>query len=286
MTALFPGDPPPGFRRLWLRRPWGWQHLLTGGRGEPLFLVHGLGGSHLDFAALLPALASRYTCLVPDQPGFGLSAKPDLDYSIEFFAESLTGLAAELGLGRARWVGHSLGGQVTLWLGATRPGLVIRLAAICPAGGQRGPNLARKALRRALATKDGRLRFYHPRLMDLALDFVFAQPPWGPVWDGMPPVRARFQAQWAGPERPLLERSLVRAGQGVLAHPLAGRLGGLGCPVLLVEGLGDRVIPAAQVQNLWPQMPPDSQRVALPGGHMLPYLTPGPLGEVLLAWFG
>lgn len=282
MNAPFPGDPPAGFRRVWLRRDWGWQHLLAGGQGEPLVLVHGLGGSHLDFAAMLPALASRYTCLVPDQPGFGLSTKPDVDYSIEFMTGAMAGLAAELGLFRARWLGHSLGGQVTLWLAATRPELVSRLVAVCPAGGHDGGSLGRKALRAAMATREDRLRFYHPRLMDMALDFVFAQPPWGPAWEGMPPVRARFHAQWGAPERPLLERSLVRAGQGVLAHPLLGRLAGLRAPVLLVEGRGDLVIPAGQTQALWPALPPASQRVKLPGGHMLPYRCPERLNQVLL----
>jgi pimeloyl-ACP methyl ester carboxylesterase len=54
--------------------------------------------------------------------------------------------------------------------------------------------------------------------------------------------------------------------------------------VLLVEGQGDRVIPPAQTQALWPELPPGSQRVELPGGHMLPYRTPGPLAEVFLAF--
>ena len=52
--------------------------------------------------------------------------------------------------------------------------------------------------------------------------------------------------------------------------------------MLLVEGLGDRVIPAGQTQALWPELPPASARVGLPGGHMLPYLSPAPLLEVLL----
>lgn len=284
MPEPFAPPPPPGFQRLWLARDWGSQHLLAGGDGPPLFLVHGLGGSHLDFAAMLPALARYYTCIVPDQPGYGLSAKPDVTYAIPFLADSLVGLATELGIGNARWVGHSMGGHAVLWLGASRPELVTRLAAVCPAGGHDGRNRVRRALLATLTTGDDRLLWYSPGLMDFALRFIFAQPPWGTAWPGMAAVRERFQAQWAGPERPLLERSLVRSARGVLNHPLLGRLEGLRAPVLLVEGLGDRVIPASQTAALWPQLPPGSQRVQLDGGHMLPYRTADTLAEVLLAY--
>ncbi|MFH1057228.1 MAG: alpha/beta hydrolase [Pseudomonadota bacterium] len=284
MHEPFAAPPPPGFQRLWLARDWGSQHLLAGGDGPPLFLIHGLGGSHLDYAAMLPVLARHYTCLVPDHPGYGLSAKPDASYSIPYLAESLAGLAAELGIEKARWVGHSMGGHAVLWLGATRPDLVARLVGLCPAGGHDGRNRVRRALLATFTTRDDRLLWYSPGLMDFTLSFIFAQPPWGQAWEGMAAVRARFSAQWAGPERPLLERSLVRSAQGVLDHPLLGRLGGLRTPVLLVEGLGDRVIPASQTAAMWPQLPPGSQRVQLDGGHMLPYRTPGPLAEVLLAY--
>ena len=281
-TTLLP--PPPGFSRRWLAQSWGWQHLLAGGEGPSLFLVHGLGGSHLDFLALLPHLGRHFSCLIPDLPGHGLSAKPDVSYTTDFYCQTLEALADGLGVARADWAGHSMGGQVVLWLAASRPERVKRVAAICPAGGQAGAEPARRALFWLLTSGD-RLRFFHPRLLDLALSHVFGQAYRGPdAWPGMAEIRRYTHAFWSTPERPLLERALIRSARGVLEHPLRDRLGGLARPVLLVEGQGDRVIPAGQTANLWRALPPGNQRLTLPGGHMPPYLAPQRLAEVLLAF--
>jgi len=282
--TVHPPDPPAGFRRLRLAQSWGWQHLLAGGEGPPLFLVHGLGGSHLDYRLLLPHLGKRFTCLVPDLPGFGLSAQPDVSYSTDFFCQTMVELAEALGVGRADWVGHSMGGQVVLWLAASRPERVGRVAAICPGGGHQGRQGSRRGLLRLLTSGD-RLRFFHPRLLDLGLSHVFGQPYVGAdTWPGMAEVRRYNQAFWDTPQRPLLERALIRSARGVLDHSLVGRLGGLAGPVLLVEGQGDRVIPAGQTAALWESLPPGNQRVSLPGGHMPPYLEPERLAEVLLTF--
>ncbi len=275
---------PPGFRRLRLAQSWGWQHLLAGGDGPPLFLIHGLGGSHRDFLSLLPRLSQHFTCLAPDLPGFGLSAKPNASYSTDFFCQSLVELAEALGVARADWAGHSMGGQIVLWLTASRPERVGRVAAICPAGGHTAPGSVQRTLLWLLTSGD-RFRFFHPRLLDLGLSHVFGQPYLGPdIWPGMAEIRSYNQAFWDTPQRPRLERALIRSARGVLAHSLLGKLDGLASPVLLVEGQGDRVIPPRQTTALWEALPPGTQRVSLPGGHMPPYLEPERLAEVLLAF--
>src|SRR5918999_4430180 len=43
----------------------------TGGGGEPLILVHGLGGAAVNFTELAPLLARRRRVLVPNLPGHG-----------------------------------------------------------------------------------------------------------------------------------------------------------------------------------------------------------------------
>jgi 3-oxoadipate enol-lactonase len=41
--------------------------------GEPVLLVHGLGGSGADWALQIPALEHRFRVVVPDLPGRGSS---------------------------------------------------------------------------------------------------------------------------------------------------------------------------------------------------------------------
>ncbi|MCA1690548.1 MAG: alpha/beta fold hydrolase, partial [Actinobacteria bacterium] len=79
---------------------------------EDLLLLHGFGGTHRAYDAVIAALpAERYRPLAPDLPGHGTSgARRPVD-----FATCLADLAA---LAPARFVlcGYSLGGRVALHL--------------------------------------------------------------------------------------------------------------------------------------------------------------------------
>lgn len=267
MTRPAPLVLPPGFKSYRLPFAWGRLHLIAGGQGPPLFMVHGLGGSCHDFLAMAPDLSRDYTLLVPDLPGFGYSDKPDLPYGPEFFAQVMAQVAGQLGLRRAHWLGHSMGGQVVFTLALDRPEMVRSLVAVCPAGGQAGANRWQRALQTVLATRDDRLRFFSPALLNLAIRLCYGDP-------GHPSrteLTRRVRAQWAGPERPLLERSLVRSAHAILAQPVWPRLGGLQAPVLLLQGRLDRVVAAGELQRLYAHLPAGARWEMLPCGHLPVY---------------
>jgi pimeloyl-ACP methyl ester carboxylesterase len=104
------------------------------GKGPPIVLVHGLGGSANGFSRVLLGLAKRYSrVLAPDLPGNGFSAaraplslRDQLDV-LEGFIEQTVG-------GPAVVVGNSLGGALSLSLAIERPQRVRALVLIAPAG--------------------------------------------------------------------------------------------------------------------------------------------------------
>jgi len=103
------------------------------GKGPPLVLLHGYLVSHKEWLPVLPYLAERFRCIVPDLPGFGGSEKPSPEryaYSREAFAETATDLMSAIEVPRAHVCGHSMGGSVALSLAADRPEVVDRLVLI------------------------------------------------------------------------------------------------------------------------------------------------------------
>lgn len=80
--------------------------------GPPVLVLHAFPTSSFDFAGVVDELARHRRVLLPDLLGFGLSAKPDLPYSLALQADVLTGLLAVMGVTRCALVTHDLGNLV------------------------------------------------------------------------------------------------------------------------------------------------------------------------------
>lgn len=78
----------------------------------PLLVLHGFPTNSFDFAAALPALAERRRVVLPDFVGFGLSAKPDRRYGIHLSADTIQGVATQLGLTHVDLLTHDMGDSV------------------------------------------------------------------------------------------------------------------------------------------------------------------------------
>ncbi|GAA3438128.1 alpha/beta fold hydrolase [Kutzneria kofuensis] len=101
--------------------------------GPPMVLVHGLGGSHLDWSLLAPRLATRFRITAPDLLGYGLTT-PDHRVStvdantdlIDRFIHQVTDKPVVL-------VGNSMGGLIAARQAAKHPETVSKLVLIDPA---------------------------------------------------------------------------------------------------------------------------------------------------------
>jgi pimeloyl-ACP methyl ester carboxylesterase len=82
------------------------------GRGPPLVLVHGVGGDADQWAFCFDALATSNRIIALDLLGFGRSDKPLIDYRVAGFVEILDRFIANLGIARASFLGHSMGGWI------------------------------------------------------------------------------------------------------------------------------------------------------------------------------
>ncbi len=106
------------------------------GEGDPLVMIHGLGGSLNSWTALLPAL-QRYRVVRIELPGAGHSVKAhDLaptaptqgKLSAESHAQAVIRICTALGISRAHFAGHSFGTLITQHVAAADPQRVRSLA--------------------------------------------------------------------------------------------------------------------------------------------------------------
>jgi pimeloyl-ACP methyl ester carboxylesterase len=98
-------------------------HAEVTGTGPVVVLTHGFAASSHMFATTVPALASDHTVIAWDMPGHGRSDSPDdpSQYSVKAFLEEMLSLVDDTGADRAVFLGHSLGGYLSLEMVLAHP---------------------------------------------------------------------------------------------------------------------------------------------------------------------
>lgn len=106
------------------------------GRGEPVLLLHGLGGSHDDWRLQRPEFAKHHRVLIPDLRGFGASGRRE-PFTIQQHGRDMLALLAALDIARAHVVGLSMGGAIAIEMALTQPAAVASLVLANTAPGFR-----------------------------------------------------------------------------------------------------------------------------------------------------
>src|SRR5882672_10845246 len=104
-----------------------------GGTGPTMVLVHGLGGSHVNWMAVGPALAAHARVLAPDLAGFGRTPLVGRSAHVHANHALLARFVDAVAGGPAILVGNSMGGLIAMMEAARRPAKVARLVLVGPA---------------------------------------------------------------------------------------------------------------------------------------------------------
>lgn len=107
----------------------------AGPESGPVFVcVHGLGGSHVNWALLAPRLARHGAVWAPDLAGFGLTPPTGRRPTVADNVDLLAGFIRTVSGDRpVILLGNSMGGMITLLLAATRPHLIAAAVLVAPA---------------------------------------------------------------------------------------------------------------------------------------------------------
>ncbi len=105
-------------------------HYVTGGSGEPLFLLGGWPQTWWQWNKVMPALARRYRVFAVDLRGMGGSSKPVDGYDKKTMAQDIYELARHLGLDRIHIAGHDIGAMVAYAHAANHPEATAKVAML------------------------------------------------------------------------------------------------------------------------------------------------------------
>ena len=110
-------------------------HVVKGGQGPPLLLLHGAPQTHITWRLVAPLLMKNYTLVIPDLRGYGDSSKPadtpdHVNYSKRNMAQDMVEVMKSFGFTRFPVVGQDRGGRVGHRLAVDHPDVVTRLAVL------------------------------------------------------------------------------------------------------------------------------------------------------------
>jgi pimeloyl-ACP methyl ester carboxylesterase len=222
--------------------PWRLHVRDSGPRDAPaVVLLHGFGSSLQTWDDWAEGLQRTHRVIRLDLPGSGLSpSDPAHDYSDARSLQMLLALLDELGVQRASWVGHSMGGRIAWTFAARHPERTDRLVLVAPDGFASFGFEYGKAME--VPTGWGLMRHALPRaLLRMNLQAAYARP------ESLTEARvSRYHELLRAPGA--RQAMLDRLRQTVLQEPVP-LLRQIRAPTLLVWGEADAMIPFVHAQD-------------------------------------
>ncbi|MHC8322464.1 alpha/beta fold hydrolase [Pseudomonas sp. GB2N2] len=96
-------------------------HYVTGGKGNPIFLLPGWPETWWSYHKIMPQLAKDHRVVVVDIRGMGSSDKPDAGYEKKNMSKDVYELAKKMGYEKIDVLGHDIGAQVAYAIAANYP---------------------------------------------------------------------------------------------------------------------------------------------------------------------
>lgn len=130
----------PILKNSWEKLDWTWNNhqvrYTVAGEGKPLLLIHGFGASIGHWRKNIPVLAEKgYKVFAIDLLGFGDSAKPPINYTLELWQQQIKDFWSAHIKEPTVFIGNSIGGLISLMLMTNYPEITAGGVLINCAGG-------------------------------------------------------------------------------------------------------------------------------------------------------
>lgn len=108
--------------------------FLEKGKGPPLVLLHGMGGSLEWWEYNLDAFSRKYRTIAFDFPGFGYSTKSGLSFSKNSASDFMISFLDAFYIPKASLIGNSMGGLIAFLTAANQPERIDKLILVDTVG--------------------------------------------------------------------------------------------------------------------------------------------------------
>jgi pimeloyl-ACP methyl ester carboxylesterase len=225
----------------------------------PLVLIHGAGGDHLSWPPEMRRLLD-HRIITLDLPGHGKTEGPGCQ-SIQAYAHAVAAFVDGIGLSRAVFIGHSMGGAIALVLALDYPDRVAGIGLIST-----GPSLPIPALVIENAANPSTLPLAIRRLQEMSLG---SQTPAN--------VKESIFKSLSGIRQTLLLDDLLACDQ----FNMTDRLDAIRTPALVVCGSEDKLTPPRFSALLSQRIPASALQIVDGAGHMLVLEQPIRLAKLI-----
>lgn len=251
------------------------------GTGYPLLMLHGFTGSSANWAQMIPALRERYTLIMPDLVGHGMTDKPanQARYTMQHTCADLSALLDALQIERCGLLGYSMGGRTALSLAVNAPARIdaLLLESASPGLRTQVERAARRQSDDALANK------IEQKGIPWFVDFWESLALWNSQAQLADATRAQLREGRLRNDATGLANSLRGMGTGVMP-PLWDALADLPMPVQLVAGaLDDKYV--ALNREMVAQLPDARLNIVADAGHTVHLEQPDTYIALLKAFF-
>jgi len=293
-----PGAPSAGLSR-WTDLGGPVRYLDFGGpAGGPVIVcVHGLGGSAVNWMAVAPLLTGTCRVLAPDLAGHGLTQSGGRGTDVASNRALLHRFVRSVAGGPVILLGNSMGGMISLLEASAAPASVAGLVLLDPAlpvvaarpdplvtamfAVYLTPGLGRAVqARRRRAPADtvaSILRLCCADTSRVSAEVIARHVEVAVQRAGFPGIEQDFAAAL---------RSVVRTAGYPHGRAYRQRAGSVACPVLLIHGTEDRLVPLAAARAAARANPSWSLRVFPGVGHVPQLEVPQQTAGAILAWLG
>ncbi len=242
------------------------------GRGRPLLLVSGLGGTAAFWTGIAATLGRSYRVISFDQRGIGASTTGSAACSIGELARDCLVVLDEAGVDSALVLGHSTGGCIAQALARQAPqrveGLILSGSWLKPSRYMAGYFGARREILDS-----------HPQAYAASSVLCAYPPAW--IEANWPVFEAALAAAPATPQAQAVMRERIDA---LLAFDGAADAATLTMPILVLGARDDMVVPAFLQEDLAAALPGCSKTMLDTGGHLFPLSRPDAFTATVADW--